>query len=121
MKNNRYLILAFFFLFLSIIGGVYLVRQDQDNHNRTYSVPTKVPIATKTLIPSRPLTSTPIKTPTLAKKPTNIPRPTPTLELIAEDPSPTRILLPAAGINFPSLALTLLGGIVILLGFLILL
>jgi hypothetical protein len=127
MKNNRYLILTLFFLFLSLIGGVYLAKQNQNNQNFVYPTPTKAPITTKTLIPSRTLTSTPIKTPTPTKtliptkKPTNTPHPTATPKFIVESPSPTRILLPAAGINFPSQALTLLGGIVILLGFLILL
>lgn len=45
----------------------------------------------------------------------------PTIPLIANGPSPTRIILPTAGFNFPSQALTIVGGIATLLGFLILL
>lgn len=40
---------------------------------------------------------------------------------ITEGPSPTRIILPISGVEFPSQALTIIGGIATLLGFLILL
>jgi len=40
---------------------------------------------------------------------------------IAQGPSPTRIILPVSGVEFPAQALTIVGGIATLLGFLILL
>jgi hypothetical protein len=52
------------------------------------------------------------------QSPTSTPVPT---EYIAEGPSPTRIILPQSGVEFPSQMLTIFGGIVTLLGFLILL
>lgn len=56
-------------------------------------------------------TSTPVP-------PTNTPVPT---LVIAEGPSPTRIILPESGVDFPSQVLTIIGGIITLFGFLILL
>jgi hypothetical protein len=44
----------------------------------------------------------------------------PTL-VIAQGPSPTRIVLPEAGVDFPAKTLSIVGIIVTLLGFLILL
>lgn len=45
----------------------------------------------------------------------------PTTPVYAQGPSPTRIILPVSGFEFPSQALTIIGGIATLLGFLILL
>lgn len=43
------------------------------------------------------------------------------VEYVVSGPSPTRIILPVSGFNFPAQALTIVGGITTLLGFLILL
>jgi len=78
-------------------------------------IPTDTPVPTNTPIP----TATSIPTPT----PTSVwssPTPSPTSN-IAQGPSPTRIILPISGVEFPSQALTIIGGIATLLGFLILL
>lgn len=77
--------------------------------------PTLGPTSTPTVAPSSTPTPGPSSTPV---PPTNTPIPT---SVIAEGPSPTRIILPQSGIEFPSQILTILGGIVTLLGFLILL
>jgi len=73
--------------------------------------PTSTPAPTATGTPQPTATSTPIP-------PTSTPNPT---QVITEGPSPTRIVLPESGIEFPSQILTLVGGIITLLGFLILL
>ncbi|HNY04152.1 MAG TPA: hypothetical protein PKI92_00120 [Candidatus Woesebacteria bacterium] len=73
--------------------------------------PTNTPKPTATGTPEPTATNTPIP-------PTNTPIPT---QVITEGPSPTRIILPESGVEFPSQILTLVGGIITLLGFLILL
>jgi len=106
MKNNRYVIFTLLFLFLSLAGGIYLIKQNQNNRHPITDnriSPENIP----TLIPTNKITSTPPLT--ITSTPTD------------EGPSPTRIILPLAGFDFPSQALTLLGGIIILLGFLVLL
>ena len=123
MKNNRYAIFTLLFIFLSLAGGIYLIKQNQNNRNIT----TDNHIASKPTSTSKP-TNTP--TPTLpAVAPaspaggsaTTGPRSTVTPSPIDEGPSPTLIILPLAGLKFPSQALILLGGIITLLGFLVLL
>lgn len=122
MKNNHYAVFALIFLFLSLAGGIYLTKQYQKSRDFTadnsVSVkptpqetdinPTEIPILTETLTPTLANTSVPVEDLTIVSTPEY------------DGPSPTRILLPLAGIEFPSLALTLLGGIIILLGFLVL-
>ncbi len=91
------------------------------------STPTLTPSPTTTPAP----TSTPTPTPTTAPAltPTNIPtttptltsQPTATLQPLAQGPSPTRIILPNAGVDFPLKGLTVAGAIVTLLGLLVLL
>ena len=82
--------------------------------------PTNTPVPTSTPTNNPTATVTPQSTNTPA--PTNTPVPaTGTPVYIAEGPSPTRIILPQSGVEFPSQFLTILGGIVTLLGFLILL
>lgn len=95
--------------------------------------PTSTPIPTLTPRPTATLTPGPTTTPipTLTPGPTITPGPTSTpvpptntpipTTVIAEGPSPTRIILPQSGVEFPSQMLTIFGGIVTLLGFLILL
>ncbi len=92
---------------------------------------TPTPTPTGTLSPTPTPTNTPTPTSTGTVTPTTtIPtitpttppgQPTNTPPFIAQGPSPTRIILPNAGFNFPSQALTIIGGIATLLGFLILL
>lgn len=77
--------------------------------------PTNTPGPTSTPTPGPSSTPGPTSTPV---PPTNTPIPT---DVIAKGPSPTRIILPESGIEFPSQILTIIGGIVTLLGFLILL
>jgi len=107
--------------------------------NTPTPTPTKIISNTPTLTPNPSFTLTPTtkptNTPTPTTKPTNTPTPTtriisgtpvptntlvPTL-VIAEGPSPTRIVLPEAGVDFPAKTLSIVGIIVTLLGFLILL
>ncbi len=99
--------------------------------------PTRIISNTPTLTPNPSFTLTPTtkptNTPTNTPKPTNTPTtrivsgtPVPTNTLvptlvIAQGPSPTRIVLPEAGIDFPAKTLSIVGIIVTLLGFLILL
>lgn len=99
--------------------------------------PTITPRPTLTLTPTPSPTSTPTLTPTPSSTPTPGPSSTPTpgptstpvpptntplpTKYIAEGPSPTRIILPESGVEFPSQMLTIFGGIITLLGFLILL
>ena len=78
---------------------------------------TSTPQPTSTSVP----TNTPTSVPTATPRPSSTPWPTVTPRPMAQGPSPTRIILPSAGFEFPSQAMTLLGGIVTLLGFLILL
>lgn len=99
--------------------------------------PTRIISNTPTLTPNPSFTLTPTtkptNTPTNTPKPTNTPTtriisgtpapsstPVPTL-VIAQGPSPTRIILPEAGVDFPAKTLSIIGIIVTLLGFLILL
>ena len=94
-------------------------------------VPTNTPVPTSTPIPSS--TPTPTSGPTLTPGPSSTPTPGPSstpvpptntpipTSVIAEGPSPTRIILPESGVEFPSQMLTIFGGIITLLGFLILL
>jgi len=96
-------------------------------------LPTNTPIPTSTTTPQPTSTSTPQPTSTPnptptpnptstpTPLPTNTPIPTSTPEYIAEGPTPTRIILPQSGVEFPAQMLTIFGGIVTLLGFLILL
>jgi len=70
--------------------------------------PTDTPVPTSTPTPDLSVTNTPA--------PTDIPVPTNTI-----GPSPTRIILPNAGVDFPVKALGLVGVIITLFGFLILL
>lgn len=87
--------------------------------------PTPTATATGTPAPTgTPLpTSTPtdIPTPAPTSLPVNTPVPTNTPVYIAEGPTPTRIILPVVGVDFPAKALTIVGSIITLLGFLILL
>ncbi|MBU1088608.1 hypothetical protein KKA02_01885, partial [Patescibacteria group bacterium] len=68
-------------------------------------------------------TNTPTGTPQPTSTPTNTPTntPTDTPVYIAQGPSPTRIVLPDAGVDFPTKGLMIFGSIVSLLGLLILL
>lgn len=75
------------------------------------STPTNTPVPTATGTPQPTATNTPVL-------PTNTLVPT---QVIADGPSPTRIILLESGVEFPSQILTLVGGIITLLGFLILL
>lgn len=77
--------------------------------------PTNLPTSTPTPGPTSTPTPGPTSTPV---PPTNTPVPT---DVITQGPSPTRIILPESGIEFPSQLLTIIGGIITLLGFLILL
>lgn len=82
---------------------------------------TPAPTPTGTYIPTD--TPVPTNTPVPTSTPTGVwssPTPSPTTN-IAEGPSPTRIILPISGVEFPAQALTIIGGIATLLGFLILL
>ena len=79
--------------------------------------PTSTPTPTETPIPTNTPTGVIIPTNT----PTDIPIPTETPVYIAEGPSPTRIVLPNSGVEFPIQALTVIGIITTLLGYLILL
>ena len=86
---------------------------------------TPTPTATSTPTPTVTLTPTPTATGTPQPTATNTPIP-PTstsipTQVIAKGPTPTRIILPESGVEFPSQILTLIGGIITLLGFLILL
>ncbi len=106
MKNRYYVIFSVIFLFLSFIGSIYLRKINQNNH-QPVSAPIKVSPPIISITPTIEITNpSPFSTVSLSKD---------------NGPSPTRILLPLAGFNFPFQALTLLGGIVTLLGFLILL
>ncbi|PIU73257.1 hypothetical protein COS78_03275 [Candidatus Shapirobacteria bacterium CG06_land_8_20_14_3_00_40_12] len=106
MKNRYYVIFSVIFLFLSFVGSIYLVRSNQNNLQPT-SASVKFSAPTKTITPIIEITDTsPFSAVSLSED---------------GEPSPTRILLPLAGFEFPSLTLTLLGGIVTILGFLILL
>ncbi|MDD3998481.1 MAG: hypothetical protein PHR98_00040 [Candidatus Shapirobacteria bacterium] len=81
--------------------------------------PTNTPVPTATSTPKPTATGTPQPTATNTPiPPTNTPLPT---QVIAQGPSPTRIILLESGIEFPSQILTIFGGIITLLGFLILL
>lgn len=94
---------------------------------------TTTPAPTATNTPKPTLTTTPAPTATNTPKPTPTPTPGPTstpvpptntpvpTSVIAQGPSPTRIVLPQSGVEFPSQMLTIIGGIITLLGFLILL
>jgi hypothetical protein len=79
--------------------------------------PTSTPTPTETPIPTNTPTGVIIPTNT----PTDTPIPTETPVYIAEGPSPTRIVLPNSGVEFPIQALTVIGIITTLLGYLILL
>jgi len=106
MKSRYYVIFSVIFLSLSLIGGIYLKKFNQNNH-QPVSAPIKVSPPVKTITPTIEITN---------------PSPFSAVSLSEDNgPSPTRILLPLAGFDFPFQALTLLGGIVTLLGFLILL
>ena len=98
----------------------------------TPKVPTNTPKPTATSTPTPTATGTP--KPTNTPTPTSTPTPTATgtpqpiatntptpTEVIAQGPSPTRIILLESGVEFPSQILTIFGGIITLLGFLILL
>jgi len=90
--------------------------------------PTNTPKPTATSTPKPTNTPQPTSTPV---PPTNTPQPTNTpipptntpvpTQVIAEEPTPTRIILPKSGVEFPSQFLGIIGGIITLLGFLILL
>ncbi len=84
--------------------------------------PTNTPQPTSTPIPPTntpvPPTNTPVPPTNTPIPPTNTPVPT---QVIAEEPTPTRIILPKSGVEFPSQFLGIIGGIITLLGFLILL
>jgi len=86
---------------------------------------TSTPTPTGTLVPTNTptATSTPTNTPVPTSTPTGVwLSPTPTTAVyVTQGPSPTRIILPNAGVNFPLQALTVVGVITTLLGFLILL
>lgn len=78
--------------------------------------PTPGPSSTPTLTPTPGPSSTPTLTPTPG--PSNTPSPT---AVITSGPSPTRIILPQTGVEFPSQAVAIVGAIITLFGFLILL
>lgn len=80
---------------------------------------TPVPTATPTNIPAP--TDTPVPNPTATPVVYSTPQPTATTEPLAQGPSPTRILLPNAGVSFPIQGLTVVGTIISLLGLLVLL
>jgi len=83
--------------------------------------PTSTP--TGTPAPTSSPTSTPTGTPAPTSTPTETPKiiPTSTPKPIAEGPSPTRIVLPQSGVEFPAQMLSVVGVIITLFGFLILL
>lgn len=104
--------------------------------------PTKVPSSTPTLTPTPTSipTSTPTPGPSSTPTPSSIPTSTPTLTptstptsgpsniptpsistITPTGPSPTRIILPQTGVEFPSQAVAIIGAIATLFGFLILL
>ncbi len=89
--------------------------------------PTSAPTNTPTLVPTNQPTSTPLPTSAPTNTPTLVPTSQPTSQPTATVvptkilPSPTRIILPNSGVEFPGQALTVVGVIVTLLGFLILL
>jgi len=129
---KKYVALSILFLFLSFLGGIFLFKGYQnDNYSspittptpfvspKPSDIPTSAPIFTSTISPTpfvSPKPSDRGRLPTLI--PTNTPIPT---EIIEQSPTPTRIILPKAGIEFPSQVIVVIGGIVTLLGFLILL
>ena len=87
--------------------------------------PTNTPVPTRTPTPTvttKP-TNTPTGTPAPTNTPTNTPKiiPTNTPKPIVEGPSPTRIVLPQSGVEFPAQMLSVVGVIITLFGFLILL
>jgi len=113
-------------------GGVaYIVYANDECPTEPTPTPTHTPVPTvpgqptHTPTPTPTPTDTPVPTPTptnVPGQPTNTPAPTNTPVHVAEiQPSPTRITLPDAGVDFPVKALTIVGSIVTLLGFLILL
>lgn len=85
---------------------------------------TPQPTATSTPLPTATMTPNPSATTTPQPTATNTPLPTSTIvptQVIAQGPSPTQIILPQAGLDFPVKTLAIIGTIVSLLGFLILL
>jgi hypothetical protein len=88
------------------------------------NTPTNTPTGTypPTETPTNTSTPTNTNTPTntTTPRPTSTPRPTNTPKSIAIEPTPTRIVLPNAGVDFPAKGLAIVGTIVTLLGFLIL-
>ncbi len=88
--------------------------------------PTKTPTPTVTNTPPPGSTSTPTPLASNTPTPTNTPAPGDTAtpvptSAIAQGPSPTRIALPEAGVDFPAKGLFLSGAIIALFGLLILL
>lgn len=76
--------------------------------------PTNTPTNTSTPTNTNTPTNTTTPRPSSTPKPTNTPKP------LAIEPTPTRIILPSAGIDFPAKGLAIVGTIVTLLGFLVL-
>ncbi len=81
--------------------------------------PTNTPPPGATLTPTPLATNTPVPTPVIAES-TPVP-PTGTPVYVAQVPSPTTVILPQAGVNFPLQLLAVVGTIITLFGFLILL
>ena len=85
------------------------------------SIPTYPPTETPTSTQTPTGTQAPTNTPTNTPVPTDTPVPTATPVYTAQGPSPTRIILPNSGFDFPIQALSVVGVITTLLGLLILL
>jgi hypothetical protein len=137
---KKYLFLSIFFILLSVVGGLLLIKNNkkipyEDSAISSLS-PTKIPTFTPTPFSEviLPVSASMAISPTITSRPTLTPRPSSTphpsiipspttidISDVSDEPSPTRILLPVAGVEFPSQVLTIIGGIVTLLGFLILL
>lgn len=146
-KIKLWLVLTFLVLAIGLFVGIYLSKQPQDIRERATSEPTITPpvsddpceiiftVSSPTPTPTGTLSPTPTPTPTNTPTPTDIPTPVPTNTsvpastpmptdtpaYVAEGPTPTRIILPVVGVDFPAKILTIVGSIITLLGFLILL
>ena len=120
--KNKYFVFSLIFFSLSLLGFFYLINQKQSNQ-KTSSVslapsPSPSSYPSPTLAPSTPSSASLIGThqPTLTSRPTLTP---PTSSQTNQSPGPTRIILPVVGFDFPSKALTLVGSIITLFGFLL--
>ena len=108
---KKYVFLSILFFLCSLFGVIFLIKNHQESD--LPNLETIIPIPSVL-----PTPSTKNKLPVFT--PTKILTPSPIITQVQEL-TPTRIILPESGVEFPSQFLTLLGGIITLLGFLILL